>query len=94
MSDNSSDLFHEILSSIKDVIIETKSDIKDIKTDISDIKIDLSHHILRTDILQDEQKEQKKIVYQLQRDNWKLKGAFGLLSLILTILGVIALFKH
>lgn len=94
MDDNSADLFHEVLTSIRDVITETKGDIKEIKADISDMKVDLSHHILRTDILQDEQKEQKKIVDQLQRDSWKMKGAFALVSLILTVLGVIALFKH
>ena len=94
MDDNSADLFHEVLTSIRDVITETKVDIKEIKADISDIKIDVNHHILRTDLLQDEQKEQKKIVDKLQQDNWKLKGAFALVSLILTVLGVVALFKH
>jgi hypothetical protein len=94
MSDNSADLFHEILSSIREVINETKQDIKEIKSDISEIKMDVNHHILRTDLLQDAQDEQKKIVDQLQKDSWKLKGAFALISLILTVLGVIALFKH
>ena len=64
MDDNSADLFHEVLTSIRDVITETKGDIKEIKADISEIKIDVNHHILRTDLLEDSQKEQKKIVEQ------------------------------
>ena len=94
MENNNPDLFHEILSSIKEVIAEIKLDLKEIKEDISEIKMDVNHHILRTDLLQDEQDEQKKIVNQLQKDSWKLKGAFGLVSLIITIIGVYALFKH
>lgn len=88
------DLLHEVLSSIRDVISETKMDIKEIKTDIASIKIDVNHHIMRTDLLQDEQKEQKKIVSQLEKDSWRLKGALALLGLILTIIGTYGLFKH
>jgi hypothetical protein len=96
MSDdnNSADLFHEILSSIRDVMSETKLDIKDIKVDISDIKVDVAHHILRTDLLQDEQKEQKAIVAQLQKDAWKLKGAFGIIAFLLTLFATWQVFKH
>ena len=93
MENNNPDLFHEILSSIKEVISEVKVDIKEIKEDISDIKLDLNHHILRTNLLEDDQKEQKRIVQQLQKDSWKAKGAMAFFGLILTILGVVALFK-
>lgn len=87
-------LMHEILSSIKDVLFETKADIKDIKKDIGDIKLDVNHHILRTDLLEESQMEQKKKIDALEKDAWKLKGAFGLFMLLLTILGTYALFKH
>ena len=92
--ENNTDLFHEILSSIKEVIKDIQTDIKEIKEDISDIKLDVNHHILRTNLLEDDQKEQKKIVARLQQDSWKAKGAMALIGLILTVLGVVALFKH
>lgn len=107
-------LMHEVLSSIKEVISEIKADMKEIKRDISEIKLDVNHHILRTDLLQEsqdeqkfqidkleidaqhlkEEKAQKEIVEALQKDAWKLKGAFALFMLLLTILGTYALFKH
>ena len=94
MDNNNPELFHEILSSIKEVIKDIQTDLKEIKEDISEIKLDVNHHILRTNLLEDDQKEQKKIVNQLQKDSWKAKGAMTLLGLIITILGTYALFKH
>lgn len=90
----SDDFVHEILTSIKDVVSDLKSDIKEIKVDISDIKIDVAHHIMRTDLLQDEQKIQKDIVNQLQKDAWKLKGAIALLAFSLMFFATYQIFKH
>lgn len=88
------DLLHEILSGIRDVVKDIQSSQKETRQDIAEIKLDVSHHILRTDLLQEEQKEQKVKVEQLQKDAWKLKGAFALVGLLLTILSVFALYKH
>lgn len=88
------DLLHEVLSSIRDVIKDTRDDIKEIKTDISAIKIDVAHHIMRTDMLQDDQKNQKEIVDQLQRDSWRLKGILGFLGFVLMLLATWGAFFH
>lgn len=87
-------LMHEILSSIKEVISEIKVDIKDVKSDIGEIKLDVNHHILRTDLLEELGLENKKKIDALEKDAFKLKGAFALFMLLLTILGTYALFKH
>lgn len=68
MENSNNDLFHEILSSIKEVIAEVKFDLKEIKHDISEIKMDVNHHILRTDLLQDFQDEQKKKIEHLEKE--------------------------
>lgn len=67
-NNNNPDLFHEILSSIREVISEVKLDLKEIKGDIAEIKMDVNHHILRTDLLQDSQDEQKKKIEQLEKE--------------------------
>lgn len=87
-------LMHEVLSSIKDVVSDIKTDIKEIKGDIGDIKLDVNHHILRTDIIEDMQIESKKKIDSLEKDAFKLKGAFALFMLLLTIVGTYALFRH
>lgn len=79
-------LLHEVLSSIREVVKDTRDDIKEIKEDIGDIKLDLNHHILRTNLLEDSQKEEKKKVEALEKEAWKLKGALALLGFVLMLL--------